>query len=117
MKSIALLLGAIFALTTLPEPAQAQARGVTSNAIKIGTVTDLSGPLASWGVSATNGIRMRFDEANAGGGVNGRRIEFIVEDMQYQIPIAIKAADKLMTSDQVFAFISTLGTPPNNATN
>ena len=115
MKSIALLLGAIFALTTLPEPAQAQTRGVTSNSIKIGTVTDLSGALASWGVSATNGIRMRFDEANVAGGVNGRRIEFIVEDMQYQIPIAIKAADKLMTSDKVFAFISTLGTPPNNA--
>jgi hypothetical protein len=29
MKSIALLLSAIFALTTLPEPAQAQTRGVT----------------------------------------------------------------------------------------
>ena len=115
MRQLALLLSAAFALASSPATTVAQTRGVSANSIKIGTVTDLSGPLASWGVSATNGIRMRFDEANAAGGIHGRRIEFIVEDMQYQIPNAIRASNKLMTSDQVFAFIATLGTPPNNA--
>ena len=68
---------ALFAALSLGSAAQAQTRGVTANAVKIGTVTDLSGALASWGVSATNGVRMRFDEANAAGGVNGRRIDFV----------------------------------------
>lgn len=115
MRHLALVLSAALALGSFAQGASAQARGVTPTSIKIGTVTDLSGPLASWGVSATNGVRMRFDEANASGGVSGRRIEFIVEDAQYQIPNALRAADKLMTSDQVLAFIANLGTPPNNA--
>ena len=28
-------------------------------------------------------VRMAFDEANAAGGVNGRKIKFVAEDMQY----------------------------------
>lgn len=115
MRHFALAVSAALAFGSFTALTHAQTKGVSANAIKIGTVTDLSGPLASWGVAATNGIRMRFDEANAAGGVHGRRIELIVEDMQYQIPNAIRAANKLMTSDQVFAFIATLGTPPNNA--
>lgn len=115
MRHLALAVSAALAFGSFTAQTHAQTKGVSANAIKIGTVTDLSGPLASWGVAATNGIRMRFDEANAAGGIHGRRIELIVEDMQYQIPNAIRAANKLMTSDQVFAFIATLGTPPNNA--
>jgi branched-chain amino acid transport system substrate-binding protein len=107
------MMGAAFALMT--GAAFADTRGVSESEILIGTVTDLSGPLASWGVATTNGVRMRFEEANAAGGVNGREIELIAEDMQYQIPMAVQAANKLMTSDEVFAFIANLGTPPNNA--
>jgi branched-chain amino acid transport system substrate-binding protein len=36
---------------------------------------------------------MAFDEANANGGINGRRIKYIVEDMQYQVPRAVQAAN------------------------
>ena len=45
--------------------------------MKIGTYTDLSGPLAVWGVPSVNGMRMRIDEANAAGGVHGRKIELL----------------------------------------
>jgi branched-chain amino acid transport system substrate-binding protein len=70
-------------------------RGVTADSIKVGSHTDLSGNLAIWGVPATNGQRMRFDEANAAGGIHGRMIDFIVEDSQYQMPNAVKATNKL----------------------
>lgn len=89
--------------------------GVTDTEIVLGTHTDLSGPIAIWGVGTTNGARMRFDEANAAGGIHGRKIRFIVEDTQYQVPRAIQAANKLINRDQIFAMILAVGTPTNNA--
>ena len=94
---------------------QQQSRGVSSEEIIIGSHTDLSGPVAIWGVGSINGARMRFEELNAEGGVHGRKIRFIVEDTQYQIPRAIQAANKLIHRDNIFAMLLALGTPPNNA--
>jgi branched-chain amino acid transport system substrate-binding protein len=91
-------------------------RGITEDTIRIGSHTDLSGPIAIWGVPTTNGMRMRFDEAAADGGIHGRTIEFFVEDSQYQVPVAVKAVNKLLNVDEVFAMIGSMGTPHNNAT-
>jgi branched-chain amino acid transport system substrate-binding protein len=89
--------------------------GVTSDTIKIGSHTDLSGILASWGVPLTNGMRIRFDELAEAGGVHGRTIDFVVEDSQYQVPIAVKATNKLINVDKIFAMLGAMGTPHNNA--
>ena len=94
---------------------QQKSRGVSPEEIIIGSHTDLSGPVAIWGVGSINGARMRFEELNAEGGVYGRKIRFIVEDTQYQIPRAIQAANKLIHRDNIFAMLLALGTPPNNA--
>jgi branched-chain amino acid transport system substrate-binding protein len=59
--------------------------GVTDTEILIGTVTDLSGVTAIQGVNNANAIRLLFDEANSKGGINGRKIRYIVEDSQYQV--------------------------------
>ena len=90
-------------------------RGVTETEIIIGSHTDLSGPAAIWGVGATNGARMRFDEANAAGGVHGRLIRLVVEDTAYELPKAIQATNKLLDRDGIFAMLMGLGTPMNNA--
>ncbi len=89
--------------------------GVTDTEVVFGAHTDLSGPIAIWGVGTINGARMRFDAANAAGGVHGRTIRFIVEDAQYQVPRAIQAANKLIGRDNIFAMLIALGTPTNNA--
>ena len=91
-------------------------RGVTDNQIIIGTYTDLSGVTAMWGVNNTNAWRMVFDEANSEGGINGRKIKYIVEDNQYQIPRSVQAANKLINRDGVFIMVANGGTPMNNAT-
>ena len=111
------LLAAAFA-TALIGPAMAadSVRGVTDNEIVIGTYTDLSGVTAMWGVNNTNAWRMVFDETNAAGGINGRKIKYIVEDNQYQIPRSIQAANKLINRDNVFMMVANGGTPMNNAT-
>ncbi len=90
-------------------------RGVTDTEIVLGTHTDLSGSIAILGVDGANGLRMRFDEANAAGGIHGRKIRIIVEDTQYQVPKAIQAANKLINRDKIFAMVMAIGTPTNNA--
>ena len=95
--------------------AQAETRGVTKDEIVVGTHTGLSGPAAGWGIDASNGVRMRFEEVNAAGGIHGRKIKYIVEDSQYRVPIAIQKANKLVNRDKAFFLIANLGTPMNNA--
>lgn len=90
-------------------------RGVTDDTIVIGSHNDLSGVLAIWGVPSSNAQRMRFDEANAAGGIHGRKIEFVVEDTQYQMPLAVKATNKLLNVDDIFLMVGAMGTPLNIA--
>ena len=90
-------------------------QGVTDDMITLGTYTDLSGPLAVWGVPEANGLRMRVDEINAAGGIHGRKLEIIIEDTQYQVPRAIQVANKLIQRDEIFAMVGALGTPMNLA--
>jgi branched-chain amino acid transport system substrate-binding protein len=95
--------------------ASAQQRGVTASEVTFGMHTDLSGVAATYGVSSSNGVKMRFEEANEAGGINGRKLKVIVEDQAYQVPKAVQACNKLINRDKVFAFVAPLGTPMNNA--
>ena len=91
-------------------------RGVTDTEILVGTITDLSGVTAVQGVNNANAVRLAFDEVNEKGGINGRKIRYIVEDSQYQVPRAVQAINKLLNNDGVFFTIEDGGTPMNNAT-
>src|ERR1700760_3157413 len=91
-------------------------RGVTDTEILVGTITDLSGVTAVQGVNNANAVRLAFDEVNEQGGINGRKIRYIVEDSQYQVPRAVQAINKLINNDGVFMTIEDGGTPMNNAT-
>jgi branched-chain amino acid transport system substrate-binding protein len=99
----------------VPAVAAEPARGVTDAEIVIGTYTDLSGVTAMWGVNNSNSWRMVFDQVNAAGGINGRKIKYIVEDNQYQVPRSVQAANKLINRDGVFIMVANGGTPMNNA--
>ena len=106
-------LSALFA-GALALPALAE-DGVTDTEILVGSHTALSGPVSAWGVGATEGARMRIDEANEKGGIHGRKIRLIVEDSQYQVPRAVQAANKLINNDKIFIMMGALGTAQNNA--
>lgn len=79
--------------------------------IVVGSLQDLSGPIASLGVHFRNGTQMRFDEENAKGGIQGRKLKLIVEDTAYNTGKAVSAAEKLIHKDHVFATINNLGSP------
>jgi branched-chain amino acid transport system substrate-binding protein len=99
----------------LPLAAWAQ-QGVTKTEIVVGSLQDLSGPIAALGTHFRNGLSMRFDEVNAKGGIHGRQVKLIVEDSGYDPKKAVLAAQKLIQKDKVFAAISTLGSPVVMAT-
>src|ERR1700761_243018 len=106
----------VVSLLSVAAIAEEPVHGVTDTEIVVGTVTDLSGVTAIQGVNNANAIRLLFDEANAKGGINGRKIRYIVEDRQYQVPRAVQAMNKLLNNDKVFMTIQDGGTPMNNAT-
>jgi branched-chain amino acid transport system substrate-binding protein len=106
---------AVLMVVALVGAAMAQTRGVSATEIILGMHTDLSGPAATYGVSSSNAVKMRFDELNEKGGVQGRKIKLIVEDTQYQVPRAVQAGAKLINRDNIFAMVAPLGTPMNNA--
>ena len=110
------LLGLLATLSLSTTPLLAQTQGVTDTTIKLGSHTDLSGPLAIGGVGSTEAAKIRFEQVNAAGGVHGRKIELIVEDTQYQVPLAVRATNKLVQSDKVFALFHSVGTQQGLAT-
>src|ERR1700761_105577 len=95
--------------------AAAAARGVTDTEIVVGQMSDLSGVTAVQGVNNTNAMRMAFAEVNARGGVHGRKIRFVVEDMEYIVPKAVQAMNKLLNRDNIFFALANGGTPHNDA--
>jgi branched-chain amino acid transport system substrate-binding protein len=107
---------AVVSMSAVTAIAAEPVHGVTDTEIIIGTVTDLSGVTAIQGVNNANAIRLLFEEASAKGGINGRRIRYVVEDSQYQVPRAVQAMNKLLNNDQVFMTLQDGGTPMNNAT-
>src|SRR5262245_58272579 len=104
MKYVAAALALIVAT-----PALAQ-QGVTPTEIVIGTAQDLSGPIVNFSKAAVNGMRMRVDEVNAAGGINGRKLRLVVEDHGYDPKKAVLAAQKMVQQDKVFATVGSIGT-------
>ncbi len=95
--------------------AQAQQQGVSKDEILIGTLQDLSGPLAGYGKDLRNGMLLRIAEVNAKGGVHGRKLTLRVEDTGYDPRRAVLGAQKLVNQEKVFVMAGSLGTGVNNA--
>ncbi|MDR6857646.1 ABC transporter substrate-binding protein [Variovorax guangxiensis] len=95
--------------------AGAQSQGVTKDEIRIGTIQDLSGPLAGFGKQARNGMQLRVDELNEQGNVNGRKLKLFVEDSGYDPKKAVLAAQKLVNQDKIFIMAGHIGTAQNMA--
>ena len=114
--SAAAAAAACFAALCAAAPAPAQPiQGVTRDEIVIGTIQDLSGPVAAYGKGARNGLQLRVDEINEQGGIHGRKIRLVIEDNAYDPKRAVLAAQKLVNQDKAFMIISHIGTPMNNA--
>lgn len=107
------LLSLVLALGLLPVWAQQQ--GVSKDQILIGTIQDLSGPLAGYGKAVRNGMQLRIDELNEQGSIHGRKLKLLTEDSGYDPKRAVLAAQKLVNQDKIFIMAAHIGTAQNNA--
>ncbi|MES2423933.1 MAG: ABC transporter substrate-binding protein [Pseudomonadota bacterium] len=112
MKSKSLLAGFALALVATVSVAQ---QGVSKTEITLGSIQDLSGPLAGFGKQVRLGMLLRVDEINEQGGINGRKIKLNVEDSGYDPKKAVLAAQKLVNQDKIFAMVGHIGTAQNLA--
>ncbi len=69
--------------------------------IKIGVAEALSGGAAQYGISIRNGFQLAADEINAAGGVNGDKLQLVIEDEQGKKEEAINVFKKLIFQDKV----------------
>ena len=95
--------------------ASAEQQGVSKSEIVIGTIQDLSGPIAGFGKQIRSGMQLAVDELNEQNGINGRKIKLIVEDSAYDPKKAVLAAQKLVNQDKIFMMVGHLGTAQNMA--
>jgi branched-chain amino acid transport system substrate-binding protein len=113
MKHTLTLIAASLALASTA--ALAQSQGVSKDELVLGSIQDLSGPLAGFGKQVRFGMMLRVDEANEQGGINGRKIKLLVEDSGYEPRRAVLAAQKLVNQDKIFAMVGHIGTAQNMA--
>ena len=71
--------------------ASAQQQGVSKDEILLGSIQDLSGPLAGFGKQSRAGMLLAVDEINEQGGINGRKLKLLVEDSGYDPKKAVLA--------------------------
>ena len=89
--------------------------GITENKVTIGAHFPLTGVAAPGYSDIPSGMRAYFDYVNAQGGVDGRKIEFIVRDDGYNPTNTSQVTNELVLQDEIFAMVGGLGTPTHAA--
>ncbi|HZI02685.1 MAG TPA: ABC transporter substrate-binding protein [Archangium sp.] len=115
-RSVPLILAALAALAvacekkTPPAPTTPATPSAATNAggapmpgdvILLGEVSSLTGSEATFGISARNGIELALKEANAAGGVKGKKLDVRVYDSQGRPEEGAQAATRLINQDKV----------------
>jgi branched-chain amino acid transport system substrate-binding protein len=88
--------------------------GVTDTAIKIGNTGPYSGPLST-ASPIPKSMAAYCRMINEGGGINGRKIDFVSYDDAYSPPKTVEMTRKLVEEDQVLLVCGGIGTPTNSA--
>lgn len=117
-KVISIILILAMMLTVLAGCAteETMSQGITDTIIKVGNTAATSGALAAVGVPFNAGIEAYFKTVNDAGGIDGRQIEFVHYDDEFD-PIKAKAfTEQLINDDEVFAIVGHFGTPTIGAT-
>lgn len=85
-----------------------------ADVVKLGATAPLTGPVAIYGITATNGSKLAMDEINKNGGVLGKQVEFIVLDSKGDPTEAITAYNRLV-DEGIVGFIGDAPSKPTLA--
>lgn len=78
-------------------------QAATGEPIKVGAIVGRTGPDDF--SSASRAAKAYFDCVNANGGINGRPIEYLIEDDQWNPEVAAQVATKLVKDEEVVALV------------
>lgn len=73
--------------------------------IRVGVFVSLTGGTGGYGISATNGIRMATEEVNAGGGINGQRVNLVLQDTRSDPRETVRVVERLVAEHHVHALL------------
>src|SRR5262245_3503487 len=79
----------------------AKTNSASATEVVIGEYAALTGPTATFGKSSHEGIMMAVEEANAAGGLLGKKIKVITEDNRGDANEAVTTVQKLISKDHV----------------
>src|SRR5262249_14886253 len=99
----------VWTLTARADP------GVFDDRIVFGQSAALKGPAAALGLGMRDGIVAAFQEANASGGVHGRKLDLVSYDDAYEPEMAIANTKRLNDEDKVLAQYGEGGAPTTKA--
>ena len=105
------LLGAALLLTAC---GGSKETSTEADVVKIGGIGPLTGPLAIYGVTSTNGSKLAMEEINKNGGILGKQVEYIVLDEKGDSTEAVTAYNKLV-DEGVVALIGDITSKPSLA--
>ena len=81
------------------------ASSFAADAIKIGAVFAITGPAANLGLPESRTLQMLVDDANAAGGIAGRKVELFMKDSQGNAEKALSFAKQFVEEQEVLAII------------
>lgn len=114
-KFTLMLLGLSFLITACGGEKEATTKKTDESAtIKIGGLGPLTGPLAIYGVTATNGSKLAFEEINKNGGILGKQVEFVLFDEKGDSTEAVTAYNRLV-DEGVVALVGDITSKPSLA--
>ncbi len=73
----------------------------SEDSIKVGVILPLTGKLAKFGEIEQKSFLLAAEEINSNGGVNGKKIDLIIEDTTGKPDVGRSAIEKLITQDKV----------------
>jgi len=92
-------------ITLLPVALSGVAQAAPDQEIRIGFTVPLTGAAASEGALFIKAIKLALKQINQAGGVNGKKINLIMEDTQSTNPGALAALQKCVEKDKVLALV------------
>src|SRR5208283_4209195 len=102
MKSVASCLVVVLAVTLI-SMGPALAAEPAAGSLKVGVVLPLTGEQAKFGEIEKNSFLMGLEEINKAGGVNGKKIDLLIEDDTGKPDVGRSAVEKLISQDKVLA--------------
>jgi branched-chain amino acid transport system substrate-binding protein len=81
----------------------------SGDTIKIGLLQPLTGTVSAAGTAVRDGAEIAADEINENGGIDGKKLELVIEDDENDPAICTNAANKVITRDQVVGIIGGWG--------